>query len=579
MAEIGAARLRNHLAAMLGCGLVGALLAVAPHLAALASTGRLDYVGDGDDAAYLAVARAPYYGEPGLRDPFSGRWEGAPSYYPWMLFVPLAKLTRWLGLPLPMVALVWRVVGGFGLGSSLAWMFTRVLHDRSTAWAVGCTLVCLADAGFVEGRPIWRTLSLVRHLLDGSTPMAKPDALPQYRVVSPLLNLPPLVVLVGAVSGRRVIVWLGIAALGLCVLTSFYMWTAAAMALGGLVAAALVDAIRSGGPSKWVRFRSLGIVLAGGLIVGAPQTIHNARTFADPAYRPILERSKVATLAPGDPARGRNLANRWLLAKLAIGAIGIVGRRAWGASPAWGVALSGYLLANSALLTGVDFENSLWVYVYSPMSEVVLLAIVARCLGGDRAARWLWALPVALLTIAAIWRPFEAAHAAESTRNSRILGELQPLLADLARLDDSGSLVGPPEAKLALIYTRSAILYQYQYSWNMSLISDQTVHERHALSGWLRGQDRSTYLDDAARDRNVFYPRPEHEPAEVARRRVAIFDALGRGERPDLIARFRPRWLLARDGDPPPARGGPWRLLRASAAWSLWHRSGAGLGG
>ena len=566
-------------AAILGCGLVGALLAVAPHLAALATSGRLDYVGDGDDAAYLAIARAPYYGEIGLRDPFSGRWEGAPSYYPWTLFAPLSMLTRWLGLPLPMAAMVWRVLGGFALGSSLVWMFTRVLRDRSTAWAVGCALVCLADAGFVEGRPIWRSLTLAKHLLDGSTPMAKPDALPQYRVVSPLLNLPPLLVLVGAVSGRRVRVGLGAAMLGLCVLTSFYMWTAAAMGLGGLLAGTVVGAIRSRDAAGWRRAAALGIVLIGGLVVGSPQVVHNARTLADPAFRPILERSKVATLAPGDPARGRNLANRWLLAKLAVGAIGVVGLRAWGASAAWGVGLSGYLLANSALLTGVDFENSLWVYVYSPMSEVVLLAVVARATSGRRGARWLWVAPIVLLTIAALWRPFEALRAAESSRNARILVELRPLRADLAGLDDSGALVGPPEAKLALIYARSALLYQYQYSWNMSLISDQVVHERHALSGWLRGQGRAAYLDDAARDRNVFTPRPEHAPAEVARRRVALFDALERGERRDLIARFRPRWLLARAGDPPPTRGGPWRLVRASAAWSLWHRSGAGLGG
>src|SRR5690348_4961370 len=84
-------------AACLASVALGLVLGVLPHLATLSRYGTLEFLCDNDDTAYLAVARAPYHGEPGLCDPFLGRWEQAPpSLYPWALFVPLARLTSGL---------------------------------------------------------------------------------------------------------------------------------------------------------------------------------------------------------------------------------------------------------------------------------------------------------------------------------------------------------------------------------------------------------------------------------------------------------------------------------------------------
>src|SRR5579863_7668886 len=98
-------------AELVGCVLsmvAGLVLAVLPHAAMVMRFGTLDYVGDADDAYYLALARAPYYGESLLRDPYCGRWERVPSHYPWALVVPAAKTARALGLSLIQTGLVWR---------------------------------------------------------------------------------------------------------------------------------------------------------------------------------------------------------------------------------------------------------------------------------------------------------------------------------------------------------------------------------------------------------------------------------------------------------------------------------------
>src|SRR5438874_990300 len=110
---------RADLVAAVACGALGMALAVAPHLATLARHGTLEYVADGDDVLYLAIARAPYHGEPALRDPFSNPGAAVPTLYSWLPFVPTARLTRRLGLPPVLTGLVWRALGGPLLGVAL----------------------------------------------------------------------------------------------------------------------------------------------------------------------------------------------------------------------------------------------------------------------------------------------------------------------------------------------------------------------------------------------------------------------------------------------------------------------------
>lgn len=574
--------------ACLACVLVGGVLAVAPHLATLAQQGTLAYLADGDDVLYLAVARVPYHGENTLRDPFCRPTEHVPCLYSWLQFVPLAKLARWVGLPPVLQSLAWRALGGPLLGGALFVLFRRLLATTHapTAWALGCSLVCLADAGFVSGRSLVQSLALLPHLLHGSTPQPTANALAQYRVVTPLMNLPFLLLLAaslvpGGPRRTRDAFW-SILWLGLCFQLYFFYWTAAAAALAGAIGTRLVLASLNAEarPAHLAECRFLALVLAGGLLIGLPQVYVNAQTFADPAYRPILERlSRGQHLAPDDPARTMYLRNAWALAKLALGAWAILVARLPGLGVLWWLTLAGFALANSALVTGLEFENYHWAYVYSPCGEILLLAALALWLDRKRevlgrALALLWIVPAALVTIALVWRPFEALHAPEAVALSKTLAELRPMEPALAALGSDRVLAGPRAANVALLLTRCGQLYQEPHTAHSSVVPDQEVNERHALNGWLLGLDLDGYKGTALPERFQVGPsaRPEWRPLAVADARAAIFQRLMAGSAGDLVEKYRPDALLLPATSPRPERLGPWTEVGHTAQFRIWRK-------
>src|SRR5262249_52307705 len=154
--------------------LIGMIIAASPHVATLTQRGTMQFLADQDDVYYLAMTRAPYYGSLELTDPYRGGWEAGPVQFAWMQFVPLAKLTRLFGVTVILASLIGRVVGGCLLGMSLFVFFRRLFAgtSRPTAWALGCGIICLADAGFVQvqGPLFLMNFGLLGHLVQGTTP-------------------------------------------------------------------------------------------------------------------------------------------------------------------------------------------------------------------------------------------------------------------------------------------------------------------------------------------------------------------------------------------------------------------------
>ena len=583
-------RARSDVAAALLCALVGLILAVAPHLAMFARFGTFEFLGDGDDVYYLALARAPYDGEASLRDPLSGSWENRPTLYAWLQFAPLALLARSIGLSFPLVPLVWRAVGGPLLGLSLYLLFRRILAgtNHPIRWSLGCALTCLADAGFCGGQSVFGSLTLLNQLAQGTTPLPKPDALGQYRVVTPLLNIQALLVLAAVIapplSGRRsgLALIVGTLALAACVHLYFFFWTAAVVGLGlWLIPLAFWAWKRKCRPAR----RELGfvvLIMVGGLAIGSPQVLSNSRTFADPALKPILRRmSRGLALAPGDPARSRYLNNSWVLAKLAIGAgaifyLGSQGRRL---TPIWTFTAAGYLLANSAMATGLEFENGHWSYVHAAFGEVLILSVLALLLDrrdwGRGSLLAIEAAPLGLVFLALIWRPYEALRAPESITLNATLRVLQPLRSTLASLGPGDILAGPRETNIAMILSHAGQLYQFDQTMVSSLIPDEQLHERNALNAWLRGLSLEEYLLEIS---NAPLPAlsstdPAWRVDALAATRSAIFLGLERGRSTELLNRYRPNTLLRASLLGPPPRGGMWWSAAASHEWTLWKRT------
>ncbi|MEP7340593.1 MAG: hypothetical protein ABI977_22875 [Acidobacteriota bacterium] len=544
---------------------------------------------DTDEITYLGIARSPYYGESSLRDPFSGKWENVPYLHAWMLFAPLAKMARLLGLPLILTSILWRIVGGAILGGVLFFLFRRLFTNTQhpIAWALGCSLICLADAGFASGRTMVGNVSLVSHIWHGTTPYLKADALPQYRVVTPILNLPFLLLVVASLLTNNLRKWknilLGAGALGICCLLYFYFWTAAVLALGlygiWLLAEAWKNDFSGKGRTEWLKAQVVGLVVLGGLMIGAPQIISNSQAFANTNYKPILERiGRPCTLPPDSPARQRYLSNLWVLGKLAIGAVGILAFGLVGLRLLWCFTLAGYALANSAFVTGLEFENFHWSYVHASMGEILVLATLVQLFElwpRMRNKRWLqvpaWGLTSVLVLTALIWRAYETTHAPEAVRHRRVMQDLTPLKPSLMTISDEHTLVLPAEAGVAVLFSQGAQLYQ-QYTWN-SFITDNVLHERHALNGWLLGLDLETYRQSAAADVITYCQNPERQAASVTEMRVSIFNQLLAQPNTRLLEQYRPNYLLLPTTAPEPQRGGPWRLIQKSPTWSFWAKT------
>jgi hypothetical protein len=411
------------------------------------------------------------------------------------------------------------------------------------------------------------------------------NGLAQYRVVTPLLNLPILLLAVACLlpkptrGPRHVLLATG--ALGLCFLMYFFYWTAAVIALGGYIATLLIAGWVS--PSmraeRWITARAAGAVLAGGVLLGIPQVASNARTFNTPENQPILERlSRGRHLPAGSPHRAMYLKNAWAIGKIAIGAAAVLALGLRGLGLLWWLTASGFLLANSALVTGLEFENFHWSYVHAPAGEILILGAVVLWIARwarpeQRWLSWLWVVPAILVAIALAWRPYHALTAPESVENSRALASLRPLRPALGQLGADRVLAGPREARIALLFTRCAILYQVPYTAHSSMITDREVNERHALNAWLQGMGPADYARIA--DPDIFQVGPADEPswrpAAIGRVRKEVFRQIQQDPAP-FLERYRPDTLLLPASAPVPRRGGSWRLVQKYAAWSLWSK-------
>ncbi len=145
---------RRILVGVLVCLAVSLLIALSSYLSAALHYGTSAYLVNGDEHVYLAIARIPYWGGWALRDPFSHATDRVPTLHAWALFVPPAKLTVALRLPVTQIPLVMRVLGATLLPLALFLLFWQLFRQspKRLQWTVCCTVVCLADADFVGGR-------------------------------------------------------------------------------------------------------------------------------------------------------------------------------------------------------------------------------------------------------------------------------------------------------------------------------------------------------------------------------------------------------------------------------------------
>ncbi len=568
---------RRILVGVLVCLAVSLLIALSSSLSAALHYGTSLYLVNGDEHVYPAIARIPYWGEWALRDPFSHATDRVPTLHAWALFVLPAKLTAALRLPVTQIPLVMCVLGATLLPLALFLLFWQLLRQspKGLQWTVCCTVVCLADAGFVGGRSfIANAVTIVDAMRGALQPHG--ELLSQYRVVKPMLTAPFLFGLAACVStptsGSLKRLLLGVICFALCIYQYFFFWTAAGVVLFlyGFVLLCRYLVRRDSAAGR--RLRDVALIAAGGLLLGTPQVVNNWRTFSDPKYQRILERlQRGQHLLPSDPLRVQNLRNFWVWAKLAVGLGTLVLLRRYDLGFIWVLTAVGYVLANSALVTGLEFENARWGFMFSTFGEILVLAVL--CMLADRVSAQGRVAFVALLACTAlvmsgVWiRYIEVTQCAEPRAYTQALLATAPFAPALLEKKTNCTIAGTSlEAKVLRVHTECAQLDSSPQTAGTSRISMAGVVERHSLNGWLEGLSSEEYRRSTPQDgysTASTFGHPEWKRNAILARRMALFSGLSIRWRA-TVQKYRPtHLLLPLDKTPNPLL--PWREIAGAS--------------
>lgn len=584
----GLASHRRLIRDLLAVCIIGMVIAITPNVTGRFLGGDSSAISSMDDLYYLLVARAPYYGESELHNPYRPAGDTASSFYQPLVFTAFARPAALFGMPLPHLTILWRLVGAACTAAALYWLFRLLLFERGQSLPWLCTLICLSDPGFSTGRvfvDVWRMFTNVLH---HTTPMSKGDFIGQYRVITPLVNMWPLFILAGCLIPKSSRTWrtylLAIAAFGLLMHLYFFFWVSAIMALAVYLGTLLVV-------PKWVeRYLSVkasrervfvAAVLALGLLIGTSTILGHLHALHGPDIAEQLERGHRTMKVPwGNPWRHAYLLSFWTFAALGAGGVAIFRLRLVKLWPVWLLVLVSYLLRNHHLITGLELENYHWGYVQSAFGEILVLCLMVEAWSHwapRLSASYRSILPKAALVgvvlfacLAVGWRSYETVFAPEDILYRRQISELSDIRSALAAIDGHDVLAGEPIIEVAGLYNRAGILSTATST--MLALPIGLLHERHALNGWLTGMSREEYAATCGESYGAPFKPPLWTAEQTRASRLAIFDKIVAGWGDALVKRERVTSLLLHANAPTPARGGSWTRVGTGSHWSLWSR-------
>jgi hypothetical protein len=573
--------------------LLGVLLGLLPHLTQRVVHGTWLFLGDNDDVYYAMIARAPFWHGWSLRDPFANAREAIGVSYAWGLFVPMAKIAAIFGDTPGAFLIGWRVLGGALLGWGL-WFLLATIFDRGGArlrklagpWGLAglasvlaCTL--MLDPGFdFASLPLQRLVETAFHLARHDVPRGNPGWYGQIRIVSPVCALGLLFALLALLSRPRLTKSAALVAgllLGVLFNLHFFFWTApVALLVALLVLQVLPRPVR-----RWLGVRQprelLLLTLAIGVTLGLPQLLSDFSHFGDPVIKEALERTpRGLALAWHNPRRWLYLTGPRLWLDCVLMSFAAVRVRALRVSAM--LVLISFVLANSALVTGLEFENYKWLHALQTVSYLCLwvwgiteLARFASSRHVDsllRVARASLAIVLGIaLVVALVWIPRESLITPEAGARTRKLEELSDLQPIMARFSSSDSLVAPNGAQPALLFTAAGVLYEAPHT-NASFISDRELIERHVLSAWVLGEDRpSLYLQSS------LLPAVAGEKRARWGHLQADYEIAWSSVNIGALDKFRVRYAVTLCAAPPASETGLWSEVGRSGRWCAWQRA------
>jgi hypothetical protein len=561
---------------LLGAGVClayGLVISVLPHLLAWWQTGAPTWFADSDDfSLYVPIASQAYHHHPThLADPVLA--EGGQSYFSSLQVVPGILLARWLGFSPLDINLVWRALGGLGIG----WLWYLVLrvYVRRPLYAAALTLLLLSDAGVVAGQLMIGQIKEVRRV--GALPAGEllngpPNLLPQWRILNPSLSWPWLLVYVWLLARARQVptparVVLAGLGFGLLFYVYFYLWTTAGL---GLVLALLLD------HRAWKQYLAIGVI---GLLIGGPAiwgSYHYRQAFGTDW---MLRSDKFLPIGHF----AELLLPRISIGLLVLSLAWVLWRRR-DLAYLWSLAAAGLCLLNQQVLTGMQIENFHWNYVLGPCLALLCVLLVTGCLSARLwcprpVAFLLWAL-LGLDVLGGLWlraaettrfgEPLRIGEAVRQYLAQRPPGAAVPLAAN--------TVVAGDRFFVDVAVTQEDLRPLYEYTVDLSAAVDNADWDtRVALNDYLRGLDRACFRAEqtAWLDQTHWGPwAPGRSAAARQERlagRLAAWEAVTADPGP-LLERFHVRYLALPAGARVDHLGGEWVRRETGPTWQVWER-------
>ena len=553
----------------LSLALAGASLAALPHLIQLFQTESLEYLADGDQLLYMGWSRrAVLKGGLSLADavhPKSG-----PMMHPWLIFIPEAWLAHVFGLGITGLNLLWRILGGAGVGLGLFLALRPVLKDRRVA--LGVAAVLLFDAGFLFGQPIYRQLDVLQSLIrsTGAYFDGVPRVMAHLRVVPPALAIPFLLAHLGAVArartgGGRIPTVLAGLTCGLLFYTYFYFWTTA---IGALALAFVLD------PKGRKLYATTALM---GLAIGLPAVIDGARVKASYPVDWLHRTDKFVKigrfeelLIPKGPILVWLLSTYWVFK-----------RRPeliyW-----WAVVGTGFACTNSQVVTRLQIENFHWLFAPGIALSLLLavwgtsVALEGQAGLNSRRLRWFGVVVGLQLTIGFGLRGAEAIRSSETVQ---WMGVTESLRGSFDAIPEGSVLAGDREGVMVQAASREVYPLSGKFLEYCAEVKDEEVDERIVLNLYLLGMNADAARAEVRKPAGTLSweaeatRSPELAKAQEARR-LAMIDRIWSNPAP-TIAKYGVSHILEKVESPKSvdtlvAAGFRPKWLPTSKPWRLW---------
>jgi hypothetical protein len=536
------------------------------------------WIADSDELLYLAVAGQSYFEHPfHLADPMlqgpSGR-----SMYPWIQFAPGILPARALHLGPLAIGFFWRAFAGVSMGLGMFLALRKIIR-RPWLAAAGATWM-LSDPGMLTGQPFFQQLAAMLKLaplIRGDYLIAgEPQIMRLWRIITPGLSLVYLLLFLIALlhlrssPSRRSTVFAGIA-FGLLFYVYFYYWTAAGLAL--VICAAL---------DKRLRHPSILAGLIGGL-VGSPALL-GGLSLKNSTGHDWLQRTDTFVSIPHFSEQ------LWFIVPdcvLMISLLWVLTRRR-DLLPLWALAFSGMILANHQIVTGLQIQNSHYIYIFGPVFSLLAVSgfaavaqhferrrpllvkccAIALCAGSLLSGLWLRAAEAELTAI-----PLKLQADLARYRSQRERSTEDPI----GRLIPNSVIAGDPMfLDLASIVEDQRPLTHYAVLISPS-VSNQEWDRRDALNAYLTGQTLEEFVvhQDEFFQHLVYGPTV-HDPAARATRiesRENEFQKIT-ADPETALREFNVRYIaLTSNQTLPPAIASKFALLQNGPTWVIWQRT------